>query len=64
MLTKMLGASYTFYSADINQIKNYYCTCEQTFKERYNNHASPFRNKSEEKKNLKRTLKIYLGVEE
>ena len=64
MLTKMLGASYTFYSADINQIKNYYCTCEQTFKERYNDHASPFRNKSEEKKNLKRTLKIYLGVEE
>ena len=50
MLTKMLGASYTFYSADINQIKNYYCTCEQTFKERYNNHAAPFRNKSKEKK--------------
>lgn len=56
----MLGASYTFYSADINQIKNYYCTCEQTFKERYNNHASPFRNKSEEKKKISKEHSKYI----
>ena len=58
MLNKMLGASYTFYSADIDQIKNYYCTCEETFKERYNNHAAPLRNKSKEKKSQKNTQNI------
>ena len=30
--------------------KHYYGTCENTFKERYNNHKSSFRNESREKK--------------
>ena len=34
---------------DINQTKNYYCTCENNFKERYNNHTTSFRNKNKEK---------------
>ena len=29
--------------------KYYYCTCENTFKERYNNHKCSFGNKSREK---------------
>ena len=35
--------------SDIDQTKNYYGTCEKNFKERYNNHAASFRNKSKEK---------------
>ena len=30
-------------------LKNYYGTCEKSFKERYNNHTSSFRNKSHQK---------------
>ena len=29
--------------------KNYYGTCEKSFKERYNNHTSSFKNKSRQK---------------
>ena len=29
--------------------KDYYGTCEKSFKERYNNHTSSFRNKSRQK---------------
>ena len=39
------------YKASVNTItdKYYYCTCENTFKERYNNHKCSFGNKSREK---------------
>ena len=39
------------YKASVNTTTNkyYYGTCENTFKERYNNHKSSFRNKSREK---------------
>ena len=34
---------------NISPTKNYYGTCEKSFKEKYNNHTSPFRNKSWQK---------------
>ena len=34
---------------DTNKTKHYYGTCEKNFKERYNNHATSFRNKNKEK---------------
>ena len=39
------------YNAVVNRstTKNYYGTCEKSFKERYNNHTSSFRNKSHQK---------------
>ena len=39
------------YNAAVNTstTKNYYGTCEKSFKERYNNHTSSFRNKSRQK---------------
>ena len=39
------------YNTDVNTstTKNYYRTCEKSFKERYNNHTSSFRNKSRQK---------------
>ena len=39
------------YKASVNTTTNkyYYGTCENTFKERYNNHKCSFRNKSPEK---------------
>ena len=43
------GLSECFvYNAVVNTstTKNYYGTCEKSFKERYNNHTSSFRNKS------------------
>ena len=36
-------------SASTTTNKFYYGTCENTFKERYNNHSSSFRNKSRDK---------------
>ena len=39
------------YNAVVNTstTKNYYGTCEKSFKDRYNNHTSSFRNKSRQK---------------
>ena len=34
---------------DTNKTKNFYGTCGKSFKERYNNHTAPFRNKTKEK---------------
>ena len=44
----MFGIKYNA-AVDTSSTKNYYETCKKSFKERYNNHTSLFRNKSRQK---------------
>ena len=53
-LDKKCSSGYIVYNAlvdrlDNNKTKNYYGTCEKSFKERCNNHTASFRNKTKEK---------------
>ena len=50
-LTQYCLSECLVYNAVVNTstTKNYYGICEKSFKERYNNHTSSFRNKSRQK---------------
>ena len=51
-LNQICLSEYLVHNAVVNtsKTKNYYGTCEKSFKERYNNHKSSFRNKSHQKR--------------
>lgn len=57
MFERMFGISCKGRRSDINQSKNYHSTCEENFKERYNNHTASFRNKCRKKSSK---LSIYV----
>ena len=50
-LTQNFLSECLVYNAVVNTstTKNYFGTCEKSFKERYNNHTSSFKNKSQQK---------------